>query len=137
MNTSPDRLIVAGSLVFAIAALVQLSSASNISKPLLVTSFALSIALPMLTGALLMITKQPQIKFLDAVPYPMFAYATGLLATWVALTGLFFHLHSISGFLFMALSIMALLFAKAYDHSLKHEVQQTATEPNDETINKH
>jgi hypothetical protein len=113
MGTSQDKLIIIGVLGVAIATLVQLSSTSGIDCPLLVTSFALAIAVPTLTGTLLTLELGGTVWYLRCF------FSVGLIAAWVALTGVFWHLHWIAGIVFAALSLLTFGFYMIYRHSLK------------------
>ena len=117
MDTSQDRLIVAGALGFAIVTLVQLSSASTLGNALLITSFALVVSVPTLTAMLIMIDKEA--SKLNCVWYPIWIFGAGMIATWIALVGLFFHLHYITGFIFTVLSFVMFLYTKTYEKFVK------------------
>lgn len=108
MAISRDRFIAVGTLGFAGVALVQLSSASGIDRPLLVTSFALAIAVPTLTLILILIERDPE-RRLRPARFSTWVFGIGLVSTCVAAGGLFWHLHSLAGLLFGLLSVAAFI----------------------------
>jgi hypothetical protein len=105
-----DRLIYAGLLGLAAAAVIQLSEKSDLDLPQIVEIYSFAVAIPLLAVGL--ITDYARREGTSIPPWRDLIGVTGSLASVVGLGALFFHFQVGTGAVFAAACVLGIILVR-------------------------
>jgi hypothetical protein len=117
LSKKQETWIVSGLLGISSVAITQMISVSSMDMPLLLSTMAFSVSIPLLSSELIIIHLiDPLFEWIPKKDHGIPFTAT-ILMTWVGFSGIIFHLSWLSCLLFVISSIIGGIYVRRYSRA--------------------